>query len=173
MDTDISDNIELTADKQPETPLAIRQEESKSRRLCSNSSRRRLEQLKFDPIEQMVILARKTDAELVVMRFNPDGSYKERYSAVAYAALLATKQKLINDLMRYGYARVPESVVAERPKAVQGLTINLSQKGDNFLDAKFEMMGDTIDENTDVDSDYNDSTSDVADIGVAGIRINS
>jgi hypothetical protein len=66
---------------------------------------------------------------------------------VAYAQLLATQQKLINDLMRYGYSRVPETEDTQE-KVIKPVVINLSKKGDTYLpttnyeDAEFVDMAD-------------------------------
>ena len=54
-----------------------------------------------------------------------------RYSAMAHAQLLTIKQKIANDLMRYGYARIPETVNI-KPEAPKGITINLTPKGHTF-----------------------------------------
>ena len=50
---------------------------------------------------------------------------------MAHAQLLVIKQKIANDLMRYGYARIPETVNI-KPEAPKGITINLTPKGHTF-----------------------------------------
>lgn len=97
----------------------------------------RLAELGFDPIEKLVELYTKISAEIEEMNFlkaNPqvlkNGDVR-RYSSMAHAALLTTQQKLINDLMRYGYARVPETVNI-KPDVPLGMTINLTPKGGKF-----------------------------------------
>jgi hypothetical protein len=53
------------------------------------------------------------------------------YIGMTHAQLLTTQQKLINDLMRYGYARVPETVNV-KTDIPKGITINLIPKGSTF-----------------------------------------
>jgi len=71
----------------------------------SKHSVERLEELGFDPMEKMVELYKETTTMVTEME---DSSHPRRYSAQALATLMITKQKLINDLMRYGYRPVPE-----------------------------------------------------------------
>lgn len=73
---------------------------------------RKLLELDFDPIEKMVELYHQLEVEMYEMRFEADGTPK-RYNSVAYAQLLQTKNKVVSDLMRYGYGRVPETTVTE------------------------------------------------------------
>ena len=91
----------------------------------SKDSVRRLAVLGYDPMEEMVNLAWELKQEAQEIKYHPDGSKKERYSQMALAANYATQQKLINDLMRYGYARVPESLNLE-PKDLPAININLT-----------------------------------------------
>lgn len=97
----------------------------------------RLAELGFDPIEKLVELYHeisKEIAELERLKTNPlllKNGDTRRYSSMAHAQLITTQQKLINDLMRYGYARVPETVNI-KPEAPKGITINLTPKGHTF-----------------------------------------
>jgi hypothetical protein len=93
---------------------------------------RRLAQLGFDPMEQMVKLSKDIDKELYKIKHYSNGTLREKFSMVAYAQLLATQQKLINDLMRYGYSRVPETEDTQE-KVIKPVVINLSKKGDTYL----------------------------------------
>jgi hypothetical protein len=108
---------------------------------------RRLAQLGFDPMEQMVKLSKDIDKELYKIKHYSNGTLREKFSMVAYAQLLATQQKLINDLMRYGYSRVPETEDTQE-KVIKPVVINLSKKGDTYLpttnyeDAEFVDMAD-------------------------------
>jgi len=71
----------------------------------SKHSVERLEQLGFDPMSKMVDLYHETTKMVEEME---DPNHSRRYSAQALATLMITKQKLINDLLRYGYRPVPE-----------------------------------------------------------------
>lgn len=104
----------------------------------SKSSVQRLQELGFDPIQKLVQLYEditKEIAELDELKMNPkmlkNGDVR-RYSSMAHAQLITTQQKLINDLMRYGYARVPETVNV-KPELPSGITINLTPKGGQFV----------------------------------------
>ena len=71
----------------------------------SKKSVERLEELGFDPIKSMVALHEEVTTMVQEME---DPACSRRYSAQALATLMITKQKIINDLMRYGYRPVPE-----------------------------------------------------------------
>ena len=71
-----------------------------SKNIYSQASVRKLEELGFDPIEKMVRLYDEIDEKLA------DGTVRE--GSGAYAQLIATQSQLINNLMQYGYRRVPE-----------------------------------------------------------------
>lgn len=103
----------------------------------SKSAVVRLAELGFDPIEKLVQLYHditREIEELDALKMTPlmlkNGDVR-RYSSMAHAQLITTQQKLINDLMRYGYARVPETVNV-KPEAPKGITINLTPKGGVF-----------------------------------------
>ena len=70
----------------------------------------KLVELQFDPIAKMVATYERIDREIDVMLYDEDGEPKRRFSQVAFASLLSIQQKISNDLMRYGYQRVPEVV---------------------------------------------------------------
>jgi hypothetical protein len=92
-----------------------------SKNINSMASVKKLEELKFDPIEQMV-----SKYEMIETALN-DGSV--RVGSGAYAQLLATQGQLINNLMQYGYKKVPEKIEQEitekRPVAIK---LNLKPK---------------------------------------------
>lgn len=119
--------------EQPEIPKNLRTRAAK----YTVRSTTRLRQLGFDPLEKMVKLYEKISGEIIWMerlrdktQINKDGS-ERRYSPMTHANLLTLQQKLITDLMRYGYARVPETVIEEKP--LHGITINLTPKGGLFV----------------------------------------
>lgn len=107
------------------------------------TSEQKLAQLGFDPIEEAVKLYKHVRKEILYMeglRVVPDGmtidppkgcKTRQRYSSMAHGALLTLEQKLINDLMRYGYARVSESVTVETKDATP-LCITMTQKGEVY-----------------------------------------
>jgi hypothetical protein len=81
-----------------------------SKNQFSKHSVDRLKELEFDPMQAMVDLFHDT-CRMITEMDDPDHS--RRYSAQAMASLIITKQKLINDLMRYGYRHVPEKIEQE------------------------------------------------------------
>lgn len=112
----------------------------------SQKSVQKLRQLGFDPIEKMVDLYQKITKEIEKMdKLNTNntafttmtGERRTRFSGVAYANLIAIQQKIIADLMRYGYARVSETIIMT-PQATAPLTIMLTKEGDVFQEAAFE-----------------------------------
>ena len=94
---------------------------------------RRLNELKFDPLAEMVDLYRNVQYELAeIEQLKLEPSATRRYSAMAHGQLLALQQKLVDSLLRYGYARVPEAVTIEQ-KEVPGLVINMTPVGGVFM----------------------------------------
>jgi hypothetical protein len=86
-----------------------------SKNINSMASVKKLEELGFDPIEMMVKQYKEIDLRLT------DGSV--RVGSGAYAQLIATQGTLINNLMQYGYKKVPEKVEQEitskKPMAIK------------------------------------------------------
>lgn len=81
-----------------------------SRNQFSKHSVDRLKELSFDPMEKMVDLYYET-TQIIDEMEDPD--HPRRYSAPALASLVINKQKIVNDLMRYGYRYVPEKIEQE------------------------------------------------------------
>jgi hypothetical protein len=81
-----------------------------SKNQFSKHSVDRLKELCFDPMEAMVDLYHETSQIIQEM---DDQNHPRRYSAPAMASLLINKQKVVNDLMRYGYRYVPEKIESE------------------------------------------------------------
>ena len=78
----------------------------------------KLTKLGLDPIAKAVEFIEQIDLDIACMMFDSEGRPKN-YSQVAYAQLMATKAKAINDLLRYGYSRVSETKqleITEIPK---------------------------------------------------------
>jgi len=82
----------------------------------------KLADLRFDPIEAKVRLARAYERELTYHKALQNGEIlteegkPKRYSSQAHIMCMAAYDKLINDLLRYGYARVSETVTVESPQ---------------------------------------------------------
>lgn len=94
-----------------------------SKNINSMASVRKLEELGFDPIEKMVTQYEQIDDALA--------SGDIRIGSGAYAQLIATQGQLINNLMQYGYKKVPEKIEQElstkKPVAVK-LNLPKAQK---------------------------------------------
>jgi hypothetical protein len=131
----------------------------------SPSSVRKLAQLGFDPIEHMVKLYDEVDQDIAALKRKP------RFSDVALAGLLSVKQKITADLMRYGYARVPETLQLEN-KELPKVTINLTT-AETFSTIE---NGKVIEDEpyfVDDDEDYEDDDEELVDrIDPSIIRIN-
>jgi len=81
-----------------------------SKNQFSKHSVDRLKELNFDPMLAMVELYHETTQIISEME---DPEHPRRYSAPALASLVINKQKIVNDLMRYGYRYVPEKIEQE------------------------------------------------------------
>ena len=81
-----------------------------SKNQFSKHSVDRLKELNFDPLLAMVELYHETAQIIAEME---DPNHARRYSAPALASLIINKQKIVNDLMRYGYRHVPEKIEQE------------------------------------------------------------
>ena len=71
-----------------------------SKNIYSHESVKKLEQLGFDPIEMMVAKYVNIEEKLK--------SGGVRVGSGAYAQLMAVQGQLINNLMQYGYKKIPE-----------------------------------------------------------------
>jgi hypothetical protein len=100
---------------------------------------KRLENLGFDPIGELVATYRKLEEELVYYEGWRDGTIvpltstgKARsYVAEAHMALYDKRIKIGEALLRYGYGRVPENV-DQSEKAPMPLIVNLTKKGEQY-----------------------------------------
>jgi len=81
-----------------------------SKNINSRQSALMLERLDFDPICQMVYEYRQIDKLLSAQVDKVD---KIRKGSDAYCKLTATKAVLINNLMAYGYRKIPEKTETE------------------------------------------------------------
>lgn len=105
----------------------------------SKNAVKRLHDMGFDPLEKLVNLYEELEEESQEMlklkqapKILPSGR-TINYSSMAQVALFATRQKLLNDLMRFGYARVPEKGDDEKP-ALNGISIGLTLPGIKYPD---------------------------------------
>ena len=102
----------------------------------SKKSKVRLAQLGFDPIERLVLLYKKLESEdeywskvreaSLVKELDSEGNVKKvhRYSGMAHSTVLTQMAKISNDLLRYGYGRVPENLPSSGGESTP-LVINL------------------------------------------------
>jgi hypothetical protein len=79
-----------------------------SKNINSMASVKKLEELQFDPIEMMVKKYNYIEEQLAHHH-----SGKTPLGGGAYAQLVATQGTLINNLMMYGYKKVPEKIETE------------------------------------------------------------
>lgn len=101
---------------------------------------KKLEELQYDPLEDMVGLARRISAELDRQEQRREGTLVELtyngkpryYNEANHIALLGQAQKTVAELMRYKYGRVPEGAAAIPPKKTGSLSITLTKEGDVF-----------------------------------------
>lgn len=80
--------------------------------IASRRAAKKLESLGFDPIEKMVAIHDQIEEDIRKLTHEyVDGVWlpKAKYSAMAYAQLIAAKQRCVDALMRYGYARAQET----------------------------------------------------------------
>jgi hypothetical protein len=107
----------------PKIPVRVIDLPRGARTIRSMHAPVRLAELRFDPIDNAVKLIHDVNRrlnfynELLDRKMaNPEFDLRSGgYSSVSHNEMLALKQKAINDLMRYGYARVSE-VVQEAPQ---------------------------------------------------------
>jgi len=93
-----------------------------SKNINSMASVRKLEELGFDPIEMMVVKYQDIQKKL------EDGTIRE--GSGAYAQLIATQGTLINNLMQYGYKKIPDKIEQEITEK-KPISILLTDSKDN------------------------------------------
>ena len=92
--------------------------------IASREAWKRLEELGFDPIHEMIKLKERLEIEVAKLRLRPNAS------VVAISSLENTIQKCVTDLMRYGYARTTESTEVITPE-VKPFNIILTNEAAN------------------------------------------
>jgi len=102
-----------------------------SKNINSMASVKKLQDLNFDPIERMVTQYEEISKVIA--------SGDVRIGSGAYAQLVATQGTLINNLMQYGYKKVPEKIEQEitenKPIAIR---LNLPKASEVSEEAKKE-----------------------------------
>jgi hypothetical protein len=104
------------------------------------SSVTKLQQLKYDPIESLLMTRAKLEKEILYQeqvrdrKIIPLGANgKERgYYADTHMMLFAQMSRIDEALIRYGYARVPETVNINEERTAP-LVINLTPKGQPYI----------------------------------------
>jgi len=105
------------------------------------AAQKRLKELGFDPIEKMVAMHEEVDIEIANLLYDDEGNKNKKYSGMALATLLSTKQKIIADLLRYGYARVSETPT-DAEKVISPIQINLTSNATEFGVKRFSIDSD-------------------------------
>ena len=108
-----------------------------SKNINSMAAYKKLEELGFDPIEMMVEKYQAIEISL------NDGSI--RVGSGSYAQLVATQGTLINNLMAYGYKKVPEKIEQE-VSTKKPMAIKLTMRSDKTLQRSKDDDGDTKEE---------------------------
>lgn len=118
----------------------------KGKRRSLGLAPQKLLSLSFDPIEAKVMLAEKYEAELAYheavrngLVINPSTGKPRSYSAQAHALVMTAYDRCINDLLRYGYARVPEKE-EDIGNEIPPVSINLTLSEED-LDDTLEQTG--------------------------------
>lgn len=100
-------------------------------RIIPKDSVAKLEALGFDPVEELIKFHDQLDIDIANLLYDEDGEPRPRYSAQAYSSLIATKKACIDSLLRYGYARVTESVEVKTPN-IKPVIIKLAKRAEDF-----------------------------------------
>lgn len=127
-------NIGNNVDDGIEQPLA-RGRVAGSYNRHSAAAIKKLKDLGFDPIEKLVEQYNEVCEEIADLQklktevlCYADGTPTRRFSAMALANLLTVKNKITSDLLRYGYARVPEALIVEN-NTTKRVVFKISKKG--------------------------------------------
>lgn len=119
-------------------------------RVSVYAASRKMAQMNFDPLEKLIKLYQKIQGEVIWMESLKEGSVVKkdgtthRYSKTAHAELLNQQQRLLTELMRFGYARVPETVNIETNE-LPSPVINLTPKSPSITVAKDVVLSNIVD----------------------------
>jgi hypothetical protein len=114
-----------------------------------HKSVKRLNQLDFDPIKVLVDKYNQLEKEIeyqnkrrsgAIVELLPSGKPRS-YSYEHHMALYDRQLRVGEQLLRYGYGRVPEVVQIEE-KRIEPLVVNLTKEGDTFIinESKVELL---------------------------------
>lgn len=100
----------------------------------------RLKALNYDPIERLVNIHNELAEEIEYQKKLRSGAIQEltsqgrprAYRAEIHHGLLEKQAKIAADLLRYGYGRVPENAVEDKPPP-PALIVNLTAKGQVYV----------------------------------------
>jgi len=97
-----------------------------SKNINSMAAYKKLEELGFDPIEMMVEKYKHIQESLLLLEANG------KHSSPGYASMLTTQGQLINNLMAYGYKKVPEKIEQEvTNKKPMAIKLTMRKKDDD------------------------------------------
>lgn len=99
--------------------------------IASKRASKKLEALGFDPIEKMVELYKKLERDIETLQYDEDGLPKDKFPALALSQLMASQQRCVSELLRYGYARSTEATEVNT-QAIAPITIQLSSTPNDF-----------------------------------------
>jgi len=107
-----------------------------SKNINSQDSVKKLEELKFDPIREMITQIETIDKQLKETYVGKDGQVMPclRLGSGAHAQIMATRGTLINNLMRYAYRPVVEKVQTEEVSDSNTMMINFTFDSEKELD---------------------------------------
>ena len=134
-EVDASVNSDVTKVQPKYTFLAVPKGKTSSERL----SFKRLKELDFDPMGELVHKYKKLEAELTYQELIREGRITEyttsgkakAYNAERHMAIYDRLIAIGDKLLRYQYGRIPEKSIVD-DKRRNPLTINLSKEGDTF-----------------------------------------
>lgn len=139
--------MSYTADiKAPKIATPKNPHKTKARRLSVDSIKQ-LARLGFDPITEMVKTMHLINEEMYEVRFNRDGSKKERYNSESFNELIGHRIKITTELLRYKYPRVSETTNLES-KELPAITIQLTNdetfkiNSQEFIDEEAQISDD-------------------------------
>jgi len=128
-----------------------------SKNQFAKQSVERLKELNFDPIAAMVELYHEVAQAISEME---DPNHSRRYSAQGLSSLLINKQKIVTDLLRYGYRHVPEKLEVETtekaPFQVNLTGVKIESKVEDIPAVEYEEIKDEREEQPEAPQDGGD-----------------
>ena len=130
---------------------------NKPRRRKLAISEKRLKKLGFDPLDKLVDVYRKLEAECLyyenwkskkLVPLSQKGN-ELSYPAAIHLDVIDKMGQVADKLMRYGYARISETLQVEA-KATSALIVNTTRKGETYI----------VNDDFDLDSEMGDDEDD-------------